>query len=348
MLNIFSRAKCRLRGLCGAAIVVYAAPALALDVQVATWNVFDLPERFFPVASAYRCARVVEALADGMSLADTDAVVLTELYVGADRRAILAALAAHGFAHHAELGSPRWVDRVRYAGIVVATRWPIERRASMSFAGACHGADCLASKGAVLASMRIGTGDAARRVHVVGTHFYLGKPGAYVSLRAEQARTLAAWLRRQPIAADEPVLLAGDLNAAWTGDGPSLQATLRGAPVAPGGALDHTFVGDEHALAGDPRSGAAARCRKARGALPPQAQTHRKWVDYIWAIGPGARPRRGTQSAFVPSTTSYPIAHDALGACCTHALSDHHVVVGRYTFDERDSDAPPAGIEKKN
>lgn len=313
-------------------LCVFARPSAALELQVGTWNVFDLPERFFPVGSAERMRQIPSALVRAAPLAQLDALVLTEAYVEADTQALLAELAAMGFAHRAALTRERWWDWARLPGVIVLSRWPLERNDSLVFRDACAGADCAALKGAVFATLRKQEGGRTHRVHVVGAHFYLGGAGHGHAARLAQARALRTFVQRQPVGSDEPVILGGDLNASWKGDGPDVQAALGAFSAQRTGALDFTFVGGVHPLGGSPWQRAQARCRHVRGDAAQLPGYERKWIDYVWAMAPGAQPARAEMRAVEVHGTTYRLARDTKGPCVTDVLSDHHLVIGKLSF----------------
>jgi endonuclease/exonuclease/phosphatase family metal-dependent hydrolase len=310
-----------------------SAEAQALPVRVAAWNVFDLPEWVFSLASAKRMQQVPEALAALAAPVDTlDAVVFSELYVAQDRALVLTALARWGLVHRAALVGSRFVDRAFPAGLVIASRWPIEAQASMGFRHACHGADCLTTKGALYVRLRKQVGSKTYPVHLFGTHFYLGQPPADVVTRLAQAASLAQFIRQQAILPTEPVVLAGDLNAPWEADGPTVLAALGSYPVTFFGALDHTFCGHGHPLAGSPFQSLKQRCRQAQTRQPPNEQAGRKWIDYVVALAPGARPQQTRLTVLPARGLPYLLGSADSAHCLLEGLSDHYPVLGEFDF----------------
>ena len=313
-----------------------AAPRPQNQVRVITWNVFDLPERLFALQSAQRMAQVGASLAAAAALDGVDAVAFTELYVAADRTTVLAAMARAGLTHHAVLAPPTSLGWLRWHGVVVASRWPIEAQDSLAYRHACHGLDCFTGKGAIYLRLRRGT----QLIHLVATHFYLGHSEADPAQRQLQALALADFIGRQGIAPQEPVILAGDLNAAWASDGPAILATLRAYPNPPGGALDHTFAGADHPLGGSPKQSLQARCQRAHRALPPLLQQSGKWIDYVVALAPGQRPARASQRALPIWGAPIPYGPACGEHCQIEALSDHYPVLGEFTFESYPTTGP--------
>lgn len=319
--------------LLGQSTAVQAAP---LPVCVASWNVFDLPGSLFHVAAGPRMQRIPEALGQSCSPWEgLDAVAFSELYVRKHRDMLLAALAARGLPYTAVLQGSGIKGRLRWQGVVVASRWPIDKQQSIIFEGACRGADCLATKGALYVRLLKAHHGQLYPVHLVATHLYLGKPTKRQESRRNQAAAIQQLIAQQSISADEPLILAGDLNAPWHADGPSLLHMLGAHPFARVGPLDHTFVGRDHVLAGSPFQSLATRCKKTTQVMtqvPDNSRIGRKWVDYVVALQPGAQPKTATLQALAPAAGRFNLgsAHDA--RCSAVALSDHHLVVGTFEF----------------
>lgn len=303
-------------------------------VRVLAWNLFDVPELFFPVGSHARMAQVAPALshAQNLGLEHIDALVLTELYNGADRRLVLRQLADLGFVHHAELGRGPWWTAWRMLGVVVVSRWPLERVASMPFVGACHGLDCFAAKGCLYVRFLKPTLWGARAVNLFAAHFYLGKPGARQAARRQQAEAMRQFIAAQAPAHDEVTLVAGDFNAPWHQDGPEVLAALGAFAVQPSGTWDHTFVGEGHVLAGSPRKSVAERARAVRAPGTPNSGAGRKWIDYVAAVRPGLGPKASVLTAFNVRGAPYVLGEAAGTPLVTDALSDHYPVLGTLHF----------------
>lgn len=315
----------------GAAATAQPEKAVAATtVRVLAWNVFDLPELVFSVASHARMERVVAALEHlgALPLGQVDAVVLTELYNAADKRLLLQQFAKIGFGHHVQLEAATLFDAWRMRGVVVVSRWPIERTASMAFRNACHGLDCFAAKGCVYARLLKTTPLQTQPINLFATHFYLGKPNRRQENRRHQARAMQKFIETQAPSADEMTLVAGDFNAPWHLDGPAVLTTLGAFAVRPTGSLDHTFVGEGHILAGSPRRSLALRAQAAQEQVATGKQLGRKWIDYVAAVAPGRAPQKSVLEAFEVRGTPYSLGVVDGRPLLADALSDHHAVLG--------------------
>lgn len=172
--------------------------------DVLTYNVALLPEPVSHTLPTVRAARMAP------HLAGFDALVLQEAFIDNARERIIEELADF-YPYRSELvgrdgagGSPLVQD----GGIIILSRWPIVRQATMTFGMTCSGTDCLGDKGVAYAAIRKGD----RTYHLFGTHAQsiFGRNAAEV--RASQFELFAGFIAAQEIPGDEPVLLAGDFN----------------------------------------------------------------------------------------------------------------------------------------
>ena len=155
-------------------------------------------------------------------LAGYDALVLQEAFVDGWRKDLVEDLAAT-YPYVGDLvGSDgaRGFALRQDGGVVILSRWPIVRTATMTFGSACSGTDCLADKGVTYVAIRKGL----RTYHLFGTHaqsvFGWDPPG----VRAAQFELFARFVAAQEIPEDEVVLLAGDFNV--NAATPELEAML--------------------------------------------------------------------------------------------------------------------------
>lgn len=318
-----------LRALCLALSMMAAEPR---RWDVAAWNLFDLPEQAFDVASEARMQRVPAALAQLEATLEgpLDAIALSELYVAAHRRQVLDGLAALGLRHHTDVLQGVPLVDPRLGGVVLASRWPIERARQMRFSGACHGLDCLTVKGAIAASVLRPGPNGPQRAHIVATHFYLGRRDDWAASRLHQAHQLRAFIETLEVGADEPLILAGDLNAPRNGDAPAILAALGAAMPEPRGPQAMTFVGERHPLSGSPRRSAAQRCAALHAGTAREDAYDGKWIDYVVALGAGARPRRAElQAHMLLAGQPYALSRTS---CSMRSLSDHLPVVGSLLY----------------
>jgi endonuclease/exonuclease/phosphatase family metal-dependent hydrolase len=193
-----------------------------LVVDVLTFNTALLPEIAADTRQGERAARMAPHL-EGY-----DVLVLQEVFVNAWRDALLADL-ADAYPYRGDLvgrDGARMMPWRQDGGVVILSRWPVERRATHLFEGTCSGTDCLADKGIAYVALRVGE----RLVHVFGTHAQSVYGSDPRGVRAAQFAQFQAFVAAQAIPADEPVVLAGDFNAdAFSDELDGMLATLRAA-----------------------------------------------------------------------------------------------------------------------
>ncbi len=256
-------------------------------LDLLTFNTALLPE----VVTATRPAERAAAMA--RALIGYDVVVLQEAFVDAWRDDLLAALAST-YPYQGRVvgedgagGLPVRQD----GGIVIVSRWPIVRQATMTYGTACSGSDCLADKGVAYVAVRKGD----RTYHVFGTHAQSLYGWNVARVRAHQFALLRGFVEAQRIPLDEPVLLAGDFNVdAATAERDAMLAALDATWPPVVGALRATW---------DPQRNAWAT---------GEAQ----WIDYVLTSDDHAAPA-------VAWNRVVPLRAHGLD------LSDHFAVWGR-------------------
>ena len=182
-------------------------------------------------------------------------------------------------------------------GVVILSRWPIEREARSTFDGVCSGTDCLADKGVAYAAVRKGD----RVYHVFGTHAQSEFGMSVARVRAEQFALLRAFVDAQEIPIDEPIVLAGDFNVdAGRPELGSMLEVLRAVRPPTEGPERFTW---------DPAGNALADHRG-------------EWLDYVLYAADHAAPVAAWNRAV-------PLRHEGLD------LSDHYAVWGRLVMAPR-------------
>ena len=264
----------------------------ALVLDVLTYNTALLPSMAANTRQAERAAVMAP------HLVGYDVVVLQELFVDAWRDALLDEL-ADAYPYRGDLvGSDgaRMMPWRQDGGVMILSRWPIERRATHLFAGTCSGTDCLADKGIAYAALRVGD----RLVHVFGTHAQSVYGGDPRGVRAAQFVQFQAFVAAQAIPPDEPVVLAGDFNAdAFTDELDDVLATLRVAWPEVVGEVRATW---------DPANNAFAGGRRVQ------------WLDYVFVSVDHAVPTMAWNRVL-------PLRDGDLD------LSDHFAVQGRFVWE---------------
>ena len=185
-------------------LVAAGAQRAPLAVDVLTFNAALLPGIIADTDQGERVARMAP------HLTGYDVLVLQEVFVNRWREALLTELADAYPYRSALVGKDgaRDLPWRQDGGIVILSRWPIEREATLIFGSVCSGSDCLADKGVAYVALRAGE----RRVHVFGTHAQSIYGADVEEVRATQFGLLREFMEAQDIPADEPVLIVGDLN----------------------------------------------------------------------------------------------------------------------------------------
>jgi hypothetical protein len=176
----------------------------------------------------------------------------------------------------------------------------------------------------------------ALAVSYCATIAFLGRFGHYAKDRKIQADALAAFMHQNLQTFGEIAILAGDLNAAWSADGPALLAHLGGYPIEPSGEVGYTFVGESgHLLSGSPTQSVSQRCHRHASQRQGfgDAQAGRKWIDYVVALAFGRKPSEAHLRVVEANGQTYTFGASSGTSCQTTELSDHHPVVGEFLFD---------------
>jgi len=282
-----------------AALPVPAMPttAAATDaphvLDVLTFNTALLP------SIAARTRQGERAAVMALHLVGYDVVVLQELFDDRLALPLLEELAAAYPYRTERVGrdGARGVPWRQDGGVVILSRWPIEREAQMTFGATCSGTDCLADKGVGYAAVRKGD----RLYHVFGTHAQSVYGSGVAGVRAAQFALLRAFVDAQRIPADEPVVLAGDFNVdAGRSELASMLEVLRAVRPPTDGDMRFTW---------DPEGNAFADHRG-------------EWLDYVLYAADHAAPVAAWNRAV-------PLRHEGLD------LSDHYAVWGRLVMGPR-------------
>jgi endonuclease/exonuclease/phosphatase family metal-dependent hydrolase len=232
----------------------HRAPAGRDTLDVLAYNVWLRPSIFLN-GQAQRAARLPD------HLRGHDVVVLTEAFHPKHAPAVIAALADEYPHQTAVLGDLTWPwpfgpgAKLWNGGVVLLSRWPIERTETRSFRGHLLPTDRWADKGALYACIN----KLGRRYHLLGTHVqadaepylrpYYRLTGrdpdrVYWDQRRANFSVVRGLLDDVAPPCDEPVLITGDLNtcrvaAPW--QHAEMLAILDAAEPAPGDHHPYTF-----------------------------------------------------------------------------------------------------------
>jgi sphingomyelin phosphodiesterase len=169
-------------------------PALTLNLLF--WNIYMRPTNMFANGQGIR-ARLIPPQVRGY-----DAIVFCEAFDDDARSDLLRGLRTE-YPHRSRiLGSDRGLEQD--GGVIVVSRWPIEEQDQRLFGDTSTGSDALADKGVLY--VRINKN--GMRYHIFGTHLQ----NADRPMRARQLRIVKDFIDARDIPANQPVIIAGDMN----------------------------------------------------------------------------------------------------------------------------------------
>jgi endonuclease/exonuclease/phosphatase family metal-dependent hydrolase len=315
--------------------VLCAAPAITREpaepdrltrFTVVQYNIMDRPYWVGQEGQRERVCRIPQALARHIAAKEhVDALVLNESFAGTctGDLQLTDLLAWYGWPHHLATISTWW--KPSNGGIFIASKWPITASQNMTYT-ACRFPDCLAAKGVQYARIEKTLDGHTKRYHVFGTHMQAYGGAEVAAVRSEQARELAAFVQRQNIPSNEPVLLAGDLNTRGPIT-PQIQALIDilGVSMPP-------IVGERRGT------------MDVDNTLFPRGPW---WVDYVLPAMTYQRPmsaelevialREEQEFAICVEARLRPFHVSPLDPACTKTkhvrdLSDHYPVIGRFAY----------------
>lgn len=133
-----------------------------------------------------------------------DAIVFSELFDNSRRETFLNAIKGE-YPYQTSV-----VDRsgaIEDGGVLIVSRWPIETSSHTTFSE-CDAEDCLSAKGVKYARIN----KAGNKYHIFGTHTQAWTSAENQATRAAQFQTIRNFMNSKNISANEPVIIAGDLN----------------------------------------------------------------------------------------------------------------------------------------
>ncbi|MEU1196490.1 sphingomyelin phosphodiesterase [Streptomyces sp. NPDC005813] len=209
-------------GLAGAAPASASAPsadaAPTPAMRVLTYNVFLMSKSLYPNwGQDHRAAEIPKT----SFFRGNDVVVLQEAFDNGASDALKSA-AAGGYPYQTPVvgrsrsgwdatGGAYSSTTPEDGGVTVLSKWPIVHKEQYVYKDAC-GADWWSNKGFAYVVLNVN----GAKVHVVGTHAQSTDPGCgageAAAMRSRQFKAIDAFLDAKNIAADEQVLVAGDMN----------------------------------------------------------------------------------------------------------------------------------------
>ncbi|MEU9127972.1 sphingomyelin phosphodiesterase [Kitasatospora sp. NPDC048540] len=293
-----------------------SAPLTAPPLNVLTYNTFLMSTSLYPNwGQDYRA----KAIAGADFFQGHDVVVLQEAFDNAASDA-LAAKAAAAYPHQTPVvgrSKSGWdATSGSYSsttpedgGVTLLSKWPILRKEQYIFKDAC-GADWWSNKGFVYAVLNVN----GLRTHVVGTHLQSTDTGCSsgepATVRAAQLTAMRAFLDAKQIPANEPIVLAGDLNInSHDSEYPALLANGNLAPASQRTGWTNSFDTVDNSIAayrypGEPKED----------------------LDYVLYRADHARPQQYTNQVYRFHSTPWTVS--SWGKSYTYSdLSDHYPVI---------------------
>ncbi|MFJ1705532.1 sphingomyelin phosphodiesterase [Kitasatospora sp. NPDC088346] len=299
-----------------AAATTESAPLSAPPLDVLTYNVFLMSKSLYPNWGQDHRA---QAIASADFFQGHDVVVLQEDFDNAASDALAAgASAAYPYQTPVVGRSKSGWDATggsyssttpEDGGVTLFSKWPILRKEQYVFKDAC-GADWWSNKGFVYAVLNVN----GLRTHVVGTHLQSTDSGCSsgqpATVRAAQLTAMRAFLDAKQIPANEPIVLAGDLNVnSHDSEYPALLANGNLAPATQRTGWTNSFDTVDNSIAayrypGEPKED----------------------LDYVLYRADHARPQEYTNR--VHRFHSAPWTVSSWGTSYTYSdLSDHYPVI---------------------
>lgn len=224
----------------------------AEQLKVLSWNVFMLPK---PIYFSYQGERS-ELIIDEIMKSDYDLIFLQEAFTGGFHKK-LRNRAGKVYSHQYYLKRKFGSATVFGSGVYVLSKYPLTSFEKV-FYRSCAGADCFASKGALLTEIRLPSG---KEVQFVATHLQAGGSNKRRKVRMKQLARLKDFILKHS-RPDVPQVLLGDFNI-----------DNKHEDFATALGILNT---NSHPLEGDPdyTSGFPIECYK-------EERNNTKWVDHI-------------------------------------------------------------------
>lgn len=292
------------------------------ELDVLTYNVWLRPSYFIDGQRA----RVREL---ARYLQGHDVLVLCETFAKNSSRYLFDTLRQYYPHQTGVLGAPRLFAgegvRMGNGGVTILSRWPIVARDERSFGRLLKGPDAYADKGVLYACINKG----GQVYHLFGSHtqappepafraaYKLARRDAdraYRELRLEQFAVIGRFVRELRIPANEPVVIAGDLNTDKLGAPQEFEQMLE--------RLDAAFP---QRVSGRPGTWEPAANPLSTGQL--------EWLDYVlWSRSHLQPESSQLEVRAIRSQNSW---RRLPGGREYNDLSDHHAVRAVFVFPER-------------
>jgi sphingomyelin phosphodiesterase len=183
----------------------------AETLRVLTYNIFMRPPQIVNEVCILFCddqhirAPLIGSHPD---LRGYDVIVFEEAFSDPHRREVLAGLASDYPYQTRILGRDRFLPLPWNGGVIILSKWPIEREFQRLYGDLCTGEDCGAQKGVLYARLNVN----GKPLHLLGTHTQAGDGNDRRLTRESQLINIKFLIDSMAIPPDQPVLIAGDLN----------------------------------------------------------------------------------------------------------------------------------------
>lgn len=175
-------------------------PSDSKTLNVLAYNIYMRPEIIFANGQAIR-ANLIPGRVHGY-----DVIVFSEAFDNSSRSTLLNGLKAEYPYKTNVVGSDSGIDQD--GGVILVSKWPIEKQAQRVFGSECSGSDCMSDKGVIYARLN----KQGRIYHVFGSHTQAWSTAQGAAVRRNQFQVIFDFIYDMDISPNEPVIITGDLN----------------------------------------------------------------------------------------------------------------------------------------
>jgi len=165
-------------------------------VKVLTWNIYMLPLHLFIIDQGPRADKIPD------HVKGYDVVVFQEAFSDDQREHIIEKLTEE-YPHVTRiLGDDSFPGQD--GGVIILSKWEIDKQLQRLYGDLCSGDDCFADKGVLYARLDVN----GKPLHIFGTHLQAGNG----DIRDKQLVVMKNFIDEMAIPFYQPVLIAGDMN----------------------------------------------------------------------------------------------------------------------------------------
>jgi sphingomyelin phosphodiesterase len=179
----------------------YTVPNAGPDtLNVLAYNIYMRP------TSIFKNGQMIRANLLPRELRGYDAIIFSEAFDDDARARLLSGLRPWYPYATRILGTDRGVEQD--GGVIIVSKYPIEAQDQQAFGSVCGGSDCRSDKGVLYARIN----KQGRRYHLFGSHTQAWPTSESARIRRQQFEMIKTFLDSKRIAAQEAVIIGGDLN----------------------------------------------------------------------------------------------------------------------------------------